>query len=47
MGGEPAVAASGAYAATVVPFCRTKIHLDEDLLLVGLRAIYEKNARTR
>lgn len=47
MGIEPVVAASGHYAPTVVPSCRTKIIIDEDLLLIGLRAIYEKNVRTR
>ena len=47
MGIEPVVVASGAYAATVVPCCRTKITVDEDLLLIGLRAIYEKNGRVR
>ena len=44
---DPAIAASGAYASTVVPACRTEITIDEDLLLVGLRAIYEKNRRSK
>ncbi len=47
MGGEPVVVASGHYAPTVVPSCRTEIVIDEDLLFIGLRAIYEKNVRAK
>ena len=31
-------------AKKIVPFCKKEIILDEDLLLKGLRVIYEKNA---
>lgn len=35
--------ATGEYAKLVVPYCRRKITLDEQLLLKGLMMIYEKN----
>ena len=42
--GEPATAvATGGLAGTITPLCRHDIILDDDLLLRGLRYIYEKN----
>ena len=43
--GEPmaSVIATGGLAATVLPLCRRRISLEEDLMLDGLRIIYEKN----
>ena len=44
--GETAeVLATGGIAPLVVPLCRRKIRLEEDLLLKGLSVIYEKNCR--
>lgn len=42
--GKPAtVLATGGLAKKIIPHCRREIILDEDLLLKGLRVIYEKN----
>lgn len=43
--GEPlaAVVATGGLARTVVPLCRRKISVEEDLMLLGLKLIYNKN----
>lgn len=43
--GEPiaAVIATGGLASMVVPLCRREISLEEDLMLQGLKLIYEKN----
>ena len=35
--------ATGGYAKTIIPHCKNKLILDENLLLDGLRIIYEKN----
>lgn len=35
--------ATGGYAKTIIPHCKNKLVLDENLLLDGLRIIYEKN----
>ncbi len=34
---------TGSYASLIAPYCRKKIHLDENLQLDGLRLLYEKN----
>lgn len=34
------------YATTVIPHCETKIHIDQNLLMKGLRSIYENNTST-
>ncbi len=39
------VLATGEYARHIVPFCERKMCLDENLLLEGLRLIYEKNQK--
>lgn len=43
--GEPlaAVVATGGLAQMVVPLCRRKISVEEDLMLLGLKLIYSKN----
>lgn len=41
--GEAAVVATGGLASVVVPLCRNKIILDDELLIKGLMIIYDKN----
>ena len=41
--GEATVIATGGLANKVVPYCRRKIILDDNLLLKGLAVIYRKN----
>ncbi len=43
LGEKTTVIATGGLAKKIVPFCKRKIILDEDLLLKGLLVIYEKN----
>lgn len=43
IGRKCTVVATGGLAGTVTPLCKRDIILDDDLLLKGLRAIYEKN----
>ncbi len=43
LGSKTTVVATGGLAKKIVPHCRREIILDEDLLLKGLRIIYEKN----
>ena len=43
LGEKCTVVATGGLAGTVTPLCRKDIILDDDLLLKGLHAIYEKN----
>jgi type III pantothenate kinase len=45
--GEPlaCVVATGGLSSRIIPFCRRKILLDENLMLQGLRLIYEKNKK--
>ncbi|MDD7741113.1 MAG: type III pantothenate kinase [Fusicatenibacter sp.] len=43
MGCECTVVATGGLSSVVIPCCKKKIILDEDLLLKGLQIIYEKN----
>lgn len=45
LGAETAVIATGGLAREVVAVCRRQIRLEENLLLEGLRLIYEKNKR--
>ena len=44
LGERCTVVATGGLAGVVIPLCRREIHLDDDLLLKGLRLIFEKNA---
>ena len=43
IGKDCTVVATGGLAPVVVPLCKTKVTLDEDLLLKGLMLIYNKN----
>ena len=43
--GEVTVIATGGLANKVVPYCRRKIILDDNLLLKGLAVIYRKNRK--
>ncbi len=43
LGQKTTVVATGGLARKVVPHCKRKVILDEDLLLKGLLVIYEKN----
>lgn len=44
LGGDiPTVVACGGLVDAVIPSCRSRITVDKDLLLDGLRAIYERN----
>ena len=43
--GECTVVATGGLAGVIIPYCRNEIILDADLLLKGLRVIYEKNRK--
>ena len=47
MGCELTLVATGGMSNKIVPRCRHKIQLDDNLLLDGLRIIYEKNRRKR
>lgn len=42
-GKEVTVIATGGIASTIVPFCKKKIVLDDELLLKGLIILYNKN----
>ena len=37
------VVATGGLAGTIVPLCRNKVILDDELLIKGLMIIYNKN----
>jgi type III pantothenate kinase len=43
LGQKCTIIATGGLAGAIVPHCRRKILIDDDLLLKGLRIIYEKN----
>lgn len=43
--GEVTVIATGGLAKKIVPYCRRKVILDDDLLLKGLAVIYKKNRK--
>lgn len=43
MGTKCTVVATGGLAGVIIPLCRNKIILDDDLMLKGLMIIYEKN----
>ena len=43
LGKKCTVVATGGLAKVIVPFCKQKVILDDDLLLKGLRIIYDKN----
>lgn len=43
LGEETTVIATGGIAPSIVPLCRRKMILENDLMLQGLRVLYEKN----
>ncbi len=43
LGQSVTVVATGGLARSVVPFCKRRVNIDEDLLLKGLWVIYNKN----
>lgn len=43
LGESPTVVATGGLSREIIPHCKTSIIYNENLLLEGLRAIYEKN----
>lgn len=45
LGEELTVIATGGLAKKIVPFCRRKVILDDDLLLKGLEILYRKNEK--
>ena len=45
MGADCTVIATGSYAGIIVPHCRREIVIDEQLLLKGLKQIYDRNNR--
>lgn len=47
LGEKAMVVATGGIAPVIIPLCRRKILLENDLLLKGLQVIYRKNARNR
>ena len=46
LGEEATVIATGGLAGKVVPYCRHRILLDEELMLKGLQIIYNKNMQS-
>ncbi len=44
LGDDATVIATGGYSANIVPFCETEIIRDPNIVLNGLRLIYEKNS---
>ena len=47
LGGPATVVVTGGIARFVVPMCRRKMTYDKDLLLKGLRILYENNRKNR
>ena len=45
LGVKATVVATGGSSRFVLPMCRSEIRYDRDLLLRGLRILYEKNKR--
>lgn len=45
--GEATVVATGGLAKKIVPYCKRKVILDDDLLLKGLAVIYRKNRKVQ
>ncbi len=43
MGSAATIVATGGFAASVAPYCKRKLIIDNELLLKGLLAIYKKN----
>lgn len=47
LGSKATVVACGGLAPMIIPHCRHKIHLEDDLLMLGLGLIYKKNKRDK
>lgn len=47
MGMDAKVIITGGLSKTILPICKTNLIYDENLILDGLRIIYEKNKKTR
>ena len=45
LGCEATVVATGGIASSIIPLCKRKILINDDLLLIGLAAIFEKNRK--
>jgi len=45
LGAKTTVIATGGLATAIIPHCKHAIRTDDDLLMLGLGVIYEKNAR--
>ena len=45
LGDHVRVIATGGLAELIVPYCRTQVFLEQDLMLKGLCQIYAKNVR--
>ncbi|MBQ6889063.1 MAG: type III pantothenate kinase [Lachnospiraceae bacterium] len=45
LGYPTTVVATGGLAKSIIPYCKHKIILDDDLLLKGLKVIYDKNTK--
>ena len=43
LGKTATIVATGGLSETIIPFCKHKIIFDNDLLLKGLKIIYDKN----
>ena len=46
LGQRTTIVATGGLAKFVIPFCKREIAIDDDLLLKGLKIIYDKNRRS-
>lgn len=46
LGYHATVIATGGLAKSIIPFCKHEIILDDDLLLKGLKIIYDKNTKS-
>lgn len=46
LGTQATVIATGGIAKFILPMCRRKMIYDKDLLLKGLRILYENNRKT-
>ena len=47
LGYSAMIVATGGFSKVVVPYCKHKIILDDELLLKGLKFIYDKNRENR
>lgn len=45
LGSTSSRVATGGFSAQIVPYCKNKIHISENLLMDGLYAIYRRNMR--